>query len=400
MKAALARTLALLVLGLQCALAGAAQAAPQQVPIVVLGLADDARYAARRLELAYPGHPQGRPLDAARLAAEDAAVELQAVGIDLKVRELLLPDAAALPTALAQLKREGVRHLLADLPAPALRELVQQVPAALGEAIVFNTGLEDDALRGEACAPPLLHTYPSRQMRSDALAQYLAARQWRKLLVLQGPLPQDVLQAQALERSARRFGLRLVQSRPFRPGNDPRERELSNPRLLTGDREHEVVAVVDSEGEFARRLPYATQWPRPVADASGLMALAWHPQWERHGGPQLSRRFHKLARRPMQGHDWAAWAAVKAVAAVLAEQPRASAGQQLRALRSGTVALDGAKGPRLSFRPWDGQLRQPLFLAHGDGVVGLAPVDGVLHPMEVLDTLGFDEKESACRQRP
>ena len=306
MKAALARTLALLVLGLQCALAGAAQAAPQQVPIVVLGLADDARYAARRLELAYPGHPQGRPLDAARLAAEDAAVELQAVGIDLKVRELLLPDAAALPTALAQLKREGVRHLLADLPAPALRELVQQVPAALGEAIVFNTGLEDDALRGEACAPPLLHTYPSRQMRSDALAQYLAARQWRKLLVLQGPLPQDVLQAQALERSARRFGLRLVQSRPFRPGNDPRERELSNPRLLTGDREHEVVAVVDSEGEFARRLPYATQWPRPVADASGLMALAWHPQWERHGGPQLSRRFHKLARRPMQGHDWAA----------------------------------------------------------------------------------------------
>jgi hypothetical protein len=35
-----------------------------------------------------------------------------------------------------------------------------------------------------------------------------------------------------------------------------------------------------------------------------------------------------------------------------------------------------------------------------DGVVGVAPLDGVLPPKEVLDTLGVDEQESACRQRP
>jgi ABC transporter substrate binding protein (PQQ-dependent alcohol dehydrogenase system) len=161
-----------------------------------------------------------------------------------------------------------------------------------------------------------------------------------------------------------------------------------------------VVLVMDSQGEFARTLPYATQWPRPVAGASGLMAQVWHPQWERNGGPQLSRRFQKLAKRPMQGHDWAAWIAVKAVAAVLVEEPKANITQQLKRLRSGAVAVDGFKGQRLSFRAWDGQLRQPLFLGHGDGVVGLAPLDGVLHPTEVLDTLGMDEKESACKQRP
>ena len=27
-------------------------------------------------------------------------------------------------------------------------------------------------------------------------------------------------------------------------------------------------------------------------------------------------------------------------------------------------------------------------------------LDGVLHPKEVMDTLGVDEAESACRQRP
>ena len=172
---------------------------------------------------------------------------------------------------------------------------------------------------------------------------------------------------------------------------------MSNTRLLTGDREHEVVAVMDSQGEFARTLPYATQWPRPVVGASGLMAQVWHPQWERNGGPQLSRRFYKLTKRPMQGHDWAAWMAVKAVAAVLVDGPKDTIAQQLKRLRSGTVYVDGFKGPRLSFRPWDGQLRQPLFLSHVDGVVGLAPLDGVLHPTEVMDTLGMDEKESACK---
>ena len=61
--------------------------------------------------------------------------------------------------------------------------------------------------------------------------------------------------------------------------------------------------------------------------------------------------------------------------------------------------LDGFKGVRLSFRPWDQQLRQPLFLAHGGvggGIAGVAPFDGFLHPRNNLDTLGADQKESPC----
>ena len=377
-----------------------AKAAPTAITVAVVSQSDDARYTPRRLEQAYPGHPHGRPLTAARMAAEEAGVELEVLGLSLKVIELSVADAQALPAALAQLKAAGVRHVLADLPAPALQQLVQLAPAALGGAMVFNIGLDDDALRGEQCATHLLHTLPSVQMRSDALAQYLAARSWRKLLLLQGPEPQDALQAQALVRSAQRYGLKIVQTRPFKLGTDPRERDQANTRLLTGDRDHELVVVVDSVGEFARTLPYATQWPRPVVGSSGLVALGWHPLWERNGGPQLSRRFYKLAGRPMQGHDWAAWAAVKAVAAVLADEPKAGIAQQLKRLRSGSIFIDGAKGPRLSFRPWDGQLRQPVFLAHGDGVAGVAPLEGVLHPTEILDTLGMDEKESACKQRP
>ena len=377
-----------------------AASSSKSITVAVISLAGDARYAPRRIERAYPGHPQGRAIDGVRLGADDAAMELQTAGMELSLRDVVLPDMQALPKALADLKKLHVQHLIADLPTAELRQLVLAAPAALGGAMVFNTGLDDDALRAEQCAAHLLHTYPSRQMMSDALAQYLAARSWRKVLLLQGPLPGDQWQADAMQLSARRYGLKLTQTRPFKLSSDPRERDLANTRLLTGERDHEVVAVMDSQGEFARTLPYATQWPRPVVGANGLMALAWHPQWDRSGGPQISRGFQRLSKRTMQSADWSAWAAIKAIAAVLVEEPRADITRQLKALRSGTVFFDGFKGPRLSFRPWDGQLRQPLFLSHIDGVVGTAPLDGVLHPTEVLDTLGIDEKESKCQQHP
>ena len=375
--------------------------AATKLTIAVVSLDGDPRYAPRRMEKAYPGHPSGRAIDGVQLAAEDSAFELDAAGIELAVKDVVLPNAAGLSKVLAELKAAKVQHLVADLPGPELRALVQAAPAALGGAIVFNTGLDDDALRGAQCAAHLLHTAPSRAMLSDALAQYLAARNWRKALVLQGSSAGDALLLDAFNRSAKRYGVKATSTKPFKLTGDPRERDLGNVRLLTGsDREHEVVAVLDSDGEFARTVPYATQLPRPVVGAAGLVAVPWHPLWERNGGPQLSRRFAKGAKRPMSGHDWAAWIAGRAVATVLVDLPKATVAQQLKALRGGPVGVDGFKGPRLSFRAWDGQLRQPIFLSHVDGVVGVAPLDGVLHPREVMDTLGVDEAESTCKQRP
>jgi ABC transporter substrate binding protein (PQQ-dependent alcohol dehydrogenase system) len=374
--------------------------AATKITIAVVSLDGDPRHAPRRMEKAYPGHPTGRAIDGVTLAAEDSAFELDAAGLELMVKDVVLPNAAALPKALAELKALKVQHVVADLPKAELLQLVQAAPAALGGALVFNTGLDDDSLRAQQCAPYMLHTAPSRAMLADGLMQYLAARNWRKALVLLGPLPGDALQAEAFNRAAKRYGIKVTQQKSSKLSGDPRERDLANTRLLTGEREHDFVTVLDSDGEFARTVPYATQWPRPVVGASGLVAAAWHPQWERYGGPQLTRRFFKLAQRPMQGHDWAAWMAGRAVAAVLVDAPKATVAQQLKALRGGPVTLDGFKGRNLSFRAWDGQLRQPLFLSHVDGVVGTAPLEGVLHPKEVLDTLGVDEQESACKSRP
>ena len=368
--------------------------------IGVLGLEDDARYQPRRLEHNYPGQPGGRALDGAALAAEESAPEVEAAGHKLVVKSFMAATAADLPKAIAQMKAAKLQYVLLDLPDAELQTVLASAPAALGPALFFNIGSGLDALRGTGCMANLLHTYPSEAMRADAIAQYLAARSWNQALVLYGPRPQDRLQLDAFLRAAKRYGVKISKQTAFKLSTDPREREQSNVRLLTNDKSYEVVAVVDSEGEFARGVPYNTQWPRPVVGANGLVAQAWHPQWDLNGGPQLTRRFVRAAHRPMGGQDWAAWAAVKAVIGVLSENPKATLAEQLKMLRSGQVAVDGFKGPRLTFRAWDGQLRQPIFLGYADGVAAVAPFEGVMHPTEVLDTLGVDEKESPCKARP
>ena len=200
--------------------------AARTVSVAVISAADDPRYASRRMEQGYPGQPQGRAVEGMQLAAKDAEFELGESELALSVKDVVLPTAADLPMALAELKKAEVHYLVADLPEPALRELVRTAPAVLGDVIVFNTGLAEDSLRAEACSAVLLHTFPSRQMEMDAIVQYLAARNWRKVLMLQGPRPGDALMQQAFGRSAKRYGLKIVQTKPFKLSGDPRERDL------------------------------------------------------------------------------------------------------------------------------------------------------------------------------
>jgi ABC transporter substrate binding protein (PQQ-dependent alcohol dehydrogenase system) len=50
----------------------------------------------------------------------------------------------------------------------------------------------------------------------------------------------------------------------------------------------------------------------------------------------------------------------------------------------------------MSFRPWNGQLRQPIPVVTERAVVMQAPVEGFLHQRSELDTLGLDAPESRC----
>ncbi|TMJ44030.1 MAG: branched-chain amino acid ABC transporter substrate-binding protein, partial [Alphaproteobacteria bacterium] len=67
-------------------------------------------------------------------------------------------------------------------------------------------------------------------------------------------------------------------------------------------------------------------------------------------------------------------------------------------LRSDQFELAGYKGARLTFRSWDGQLRQPVLLADARSLVSVSPPPGrFLHQFSELDTLGIDKPETKCR---
>ncbi len=354
--------------------------------------AEDPRLDKTRVERAYLGQPGGSAADGLNVALAEAEFELDAAGAKLTLEVISTANAAAARAAAGAAEKAGAAVLLTDLdPASTL------AVADATKLPVLNLGEPADALRQADCRVNLSHLLPSERMRTDALAQTLVARKWAQVLLLTGPGAPDAARSAVAQASIKRYGLKLVAAKPFKLSADPRERDLANPLLLTGNVNYDVVWVVDNDGEFARSLPYRTALARPVVGDGGLLALAWHASFERFGAPQLAKRFAKAASRPMTAHDWAAWMAGKALvtAAVAAAKGPAAAFQQ--ALASGN--LDGYKGVTMSFRPWDGQLRQPLMLTDGQAVLALAPVDGVMHPRNALDTLGADGPEALCPAR-
>ena len=165
--------------------------------------------------------------------------------------------------------------------------------------------------------------------------------------------------------------------------------------LITGPI-YDVVFIADTVGEFGRYVAYATVLPRPVVGSVGLKAEAWHWTWERHGAPQLNQRFDRIAKRRMTSDDWAGWAAVKSVIEGFTRLKTVSVADVRAYLLGDDFVLDTYKGAQGAFRPWSGQLRQPILLATHDAVIARAPIEGFLHPTNNLDTLGLDEALSPC----
>jgi ABC transporter substrate binding protein (PQQ-dependent alcohol dehydrogenase system) len=337
---------------------------------------------------------RGRAFDGAKLAIDDLSVVGRTLGIEIELVEARAESAMAFAGAVDRLRQErGARFILIDAPADAL------TAAARGtrDALLFNVSAASDALRGAECQAHMMHLMPSLAMQSDALVQLVVARKWRDILVLEGPDAQDAESVGALERSAKRFGARIVAKRPFVLGSDPRERDQNNLALLTAGPAYDVVFIADESREVARFLPYQTLSPRPVIGSAGLTAEAWHWAWDRDGGANLSRRFRRMAQRPMRGEDWTAWIGVKAIIEAVLRVRVADFTKVSAHLRSADFRVDGSKGQALTFRPWDNQLRQPIQLATTDAVIAQAPFPQFLHQTENLDTLGADRPDSGCR---
>lgn len=337
----------------------------------------------------------------ARLATKDNAT----TGAFLK-QSFTTEEVATTPedatTALDALLAEGVGFIVTIAQADDLLALADHAKGR--DALLFNVSAQDDRLRGEDCRANVMHVTPSRAMMADGLAQYLVWKKWTDWVLVHGSNPADKLKAEAIRRSAEKFGARIVEERVFEDTGGARRSDSGHvlvqrqiPVFMQRLPEHHVVIAADESNVFGVYLPYRTWDARPVAGDAGLVSRAWHPAHESFGATQLQRRFEAMAGRRMTDLDYEAWAALRALGEAVTRTKSADVSTVRGYLLSDAFTLAAFKGQPLSFRPWDNQLRQAVILADEKTVVSLSPQEEFLHERTKLDTLGVDRPETACR---
>ena len=307
---------------------------------------------------------------------------------------------------------EGAAAAMEDLIGAGFDKIVVMAPhdtllaladAAGDRALILNATAPDDDLRSGECRANVLHVGPSRSMLTDALVQYLVWKQWPKIFLIEGSNPADQALAADYRRSADKFRARIVEERTFEDTGGARSTDTGFaqvqrqiPTFTQNAREHDVIVAADETGYFAAYLPYRTWTPRPISGSAGLRPVTWHPAHEAWGATQFQNRFEALNNRPMREEDYQVWLALRVIGEAVTRTKGADPAALRAYMLSDAFALDGFKGHPLSYRAWNGQLRQPIAVTAPRAVVVMAPLDGFLHPVSDLDTLGRDEPETAC----
>jgi ABC transporter substrate binding protein (PQQ-dependent alcohol dehydrogenase system) len=284
------------------------------------------------------------------------------------------------------------------LNLPAAQQLTLADLPSAKQAVLFDVATSDDSMRNEQCRNQLLHILPSRAMRADALAQYMMKKRWKKWFLVVGTAAEDRLYAGAIKRAAKRFGMEIVAEKTWEHTYDDRRTEQSDVAVFTQVDDYDVLVVADEQAQFGEYLEYRTWNARPVIGTQGLIATAWHKTHEQWGAVQIQNRFKEAVGRWMEEQDYAVYLAVRALGEA-ATRTKSNTLKDIKAyLLGGQFALQGYKGVPLSFRAWDGQLRQPVLLAAPRSMVAAAPLEGFLHPKTELDTLGYDQPETLCKR--
>ena len=338
----------------------------------------------------------------ARLAIEDNNTTGKFLNQHFTLVEFRLKDSDDAAKAAVALADRNIAFVITDLPADALLKAADAVRDR--GTVLLNAGAIDDRLREEDCRANVIHAAPTRSMLADGLAQYLVWKQWKRWMLVVGSHDEDRRFAEALRRSATRFGAKIVQERVFEDTGGARRTDSGvtliqrqMPVFTQQAPVYDVLVAADESEVFASYLPYRTWDPRPVAGSAGLVPKSWDAAQDQWGAVQMQNRFLKLNSRRMTALDMQAWTAARMIGEAASRVNSSDRKMVLDFLKGPDFSIAAFKGQRLTLRDWNLQLRQPILLVDGRMVVSVSPQEGFLHQVSELDTLGVDQPETRCK---
>ena len=277
-------------------------------------------------------------------------------------------------------------------------ELLQKLSDLNRNVILINSTNTSTYFRQNVCNNNLLHTTASDAMLYDGLIQFFIKRNWKEWLLIKGTNKEDERIVTAIKRAAKRFGGKIVEEKTWDFNTDIRRKAQSEMPSFTQGKDHDVVLVADYFDDFGEFLYFNTWRPRPIAGTSGLTPTPWHKVIEAWGAAQLHSRFEKYASRWMNEKDYTTWVAAQIVVTAVSKTNSIDVKSNLDFLYSDKFDLGAYMGRKLTFRPYNGQLRFPIPLIHPKALVSTSPQLGFLHPVTDLDTLGIAKYEMKCKK--
>ena len=296
----------------------------------------------------------------------------------------------------------------------------------------LNLGAASDELRNDQCAATTFDLAPSAAMYLDALAGWYVRGGLRQWYFVQADNAESKEQYERAERAIddRHFAAREVGHTVVPPGGALPDNAISDIRNSGADL---VMLLVDSKDQLAMLkqlegagittmitgFPYPETQTRAFFEASrqaapklgtGMRAVEWEPTIDAYGARELNARYLTRWGEPMEGSAWATYQAVKILYEAVTFTSSTAPRDVLAYMNSPDSVFDVYKGIGTSFRPWDRQLRQSLFLDKIDGTATDPKLVGQLvgelpeiympgtDPIERLDQLGDLRDQSHCKR--
>lgn len=373
--------------------------------------------------------PARAALQGATMAIDEFSQTAEMLGVELDVPVV---HASTVEEVRAEAERliaeEGV-YAIAGGFGEAEALALSDVAAEHGVPFV-NIGTSAGSLRNEQCARTTFHVVPSDAMYLDALVGFFVRSEFRRWAFV----TEESERGQALEARARwsmenrHFGARPGVSVPV-PADGAdwdgvlEELVAAEPDvvlMLIGSAQQlallEAAEGSEVEAQFTG-FPHPPSQTREFFDAArdrsptfgiGYWETAWEATLDAYGAREFNARYLDRFGEPMTTSAWTAIVAVKLLYEAATFGQSTDPESVLEQLANENAAFDIWKGIGVSFRPWNHQLRQSLFLVQVDPqeenafdmvfLVGELPALYLprTDPIERLDQLGDLESQSRC----